>query len=476
MYAQGEETVVAFVEGLLERIEGLEERIEQLESKASKTSRNSSKPPSGDGFGKKVRSLRRKSEKKSGGQEGHSGSTLELSQEVDKTLQHGVEHCAKCGASLEGEEVKDTWSRQVHDLPEIKLEVTEHVVEVKDCPHCGQRNEGAFPEGVNSVVQYGPRLKGLLVYLSEGQLLPMERSCGLMRDVMGAGVCEGTLQNSREECYEKLEEIESQIAEAVIESGVVHFDETGGRVNGKLWWLHVASTSRLTYYFIHQKRGTAAMDEMGILPDFKGKAVHDHWKSYYGYEECEHFLCNAHHLRELQFILERYQQSWAFQMSLLLVTILRQVQAAQEAKQTALAVEQRLAFENRYLAIVNQGFADNPMVIPETPPDAPKKRGRPKCSPPQNLLKRLREHQASILGFMYDFSVPFDNNQAERDIRMMKLKQKISGTFRSTKGAQIFCRIRGYISTLRKQGHNPLQALMALFSGNPSPLVLQPEQ
>ena len=475
MYAQGEEAVVALVEGLLERIERLEERIELLESKASKTSRNSSKPPSGDGFGKKVRSLRRKSEKKSGGQEGHSGSTLELSQEIDKTLKHEVSQCATCGASLEGEEVKDTWSRQVHDLPEIKLEVTEHVVEVKDCPQCGQRNEGAFPEGVNSVVQYGPRLKGLLVYLSEGQLLPMERTCGLMSDVMGAGVCEGTLQNSREECYEKLEEIESKIAEAVIESAVVNFDETGARVNGKLWWLHVASTSGLTYYFIHQKRGTAAMDEMGVLPDFKGKAVHDHWKSYYGYKACEHFLCNAHHLRELQFILESYQQSWAFQMSLLLVTILRQVQAARNEKQTALAVEHRLAFENRYLAIVNQGFADNPTVIPETPPDTPKKRGRPKCSPPQNLLKRLREHQASILGFMYDFSVPFDNNQAERDIRMMKLKQKISGTFRSTKGAQIFCRIRGYISTLRKQGHNPLQALTALFSGNPSPLILQPE-
>ncbi len=214
------------------------------------------------------------------------------------------------------------------------------------------------------------------------------------------------------------------------------------------------------------------MDEMEILPGFEGKALHDGWKSYEGYD-CDHFLCNAHHLRELQFIQQRYDQPWAFQMSLLLVTILRQVQAAQAEAHTALPAEQLQAFEARYQAILDQGFAANPPPTP--PPDAPKKRGRPQQSPPRNLLNRLQSHQASVLGFMYDFAVPFDNNQAERDIRMAKLKQKISGCFRSEDGAHRFARIRGYLSTLRKQGLNVLDALIALFSGNPIPLVLQPE-
>jgi transposase len=253
---------------------------------------------------------------------------------------------------------------------------------------------------------------------------------------------------------------------------VVHFDETGMRVNGKLWWLHVACTSGLTYYFVHGKRGQQAMDEMGILPEFEGKAIHDGWTSYPGYD-CEHFLCNAHHLRELQFIQERYEQPWAFQMSLLLVTILRQGQLAQAEGHTALSPEQLQAFEARYQTLLEQGLAANPPLAP--PPDAPKKRGRPKQSPPRNLLLRLQSQQASVLGFMHNFSVPFDNNQAERDIRMMKLKQKISGCFRSEGGAHRFARIRGYLSTLRKQGQDVLDALVALFSGSPKTLLSQPE-
>ena len=214
------------------------------------------------------------------------------------------------------------------------------------------------------------------------------------------------------------------------------------------------------------------MHEMGVLPEFSGKAIHDGLKSYAGYD-CEHFLCNAHHLRELRFILDHYGQWWAYQLSVLLVTILYQVQAANADGQTVLPDDQLQAFEARYTEILEQGFAANP--IPTPPPDAPKKRGRPKRSPPRNLLERLKAQQASVLGFMYDFEVPFDNNQAERDLRMMKLKQKVSGCFRSTEGARMFCRIRGYLSTLRKQGHNVLDALMGLFSGNPITLLPQPE-
>ncbi len=474
VYQQGEDAVMGLVEGLLERLEQLEARVEVLETQASQTSRNSSKPPSSDGFVKRTKSLRVKSDNPSGGQPEHPGSTLEWSEEVDHVIDHRVSECQECGAHLEAEPITQQLLRQVYDIPPLKLEVTEHCVEVKCCPHCGEQNEGEFPSEATTVVQYGPRLKGVMVYLMEGQLLPSQRTCELLDEVLGAKVSEGTLYNVREQCFEQLEPITHQIQSAILEAEVVHFDETGMRVNGKLWWLHVACTSGLTYYFVHHKRGQQAMDEMGILPEFEGKAIHDGWKSYPGYDHCEHYLCNAHHLRELQLMVERYEQPWAFQMSLLLVTILRQVQTAKADGDTSLTDEQLQAFEARYQMLLEQGLAANPPLAP--PPDAPKKRGRPKQSPPRNLLLRLQSQQASVLGFMHEFAIPFDNNQAERDIRMMKLKQKVSGCFRSEAGAHRFSRIRGYLSTLRKQGQRALEALIALFSGNPKPLILQPEQ
>jgi transposase len=472
MYAQGEEAVIALVEGLLEQIQKLGERIEVLESQASKTSGNSSKPPSGDGFVKRTKSLREKSDKKSGGQPGHPGRTLEWSEEVSAVVEHRVKQCEGCGASLEQVPVETMLLRQVHDIAAIELKVTEHRAEVKVCPRCEQKSEGQFPIEASNLVQYGPRLKGMMVYLMEGQLLPSKRTCEVLKDLLGVEVSEGSLYNAREQCFKKLAPIVQEIKDAVTGSSVVSFDETGLRVNHKLWWLHVACTSRLTYYFVHPKRGPGAMDEMGILPEFKGKAIHDGWKSY-GLYDCEHFLCNAHHLRELQFIWERYAQPWTVQMRLLLVTILRQVQELQRQGQSGLPPDQRQAFIARYLAVIDQGLAANPSIAP--PPDSPKKRGRPKQSPPRNLLDRLLSQQESVLGFMDHFDVPFDNNQAERDIRMMKLKQKISGSFRSSDGAKMFCSIRSYISTLRKQGFQLLHALDALFSGNPFPLILQPE-
>lgn len=472
VYAQGEEAVIGLVTMLIGQIEKLETDVENLKGRLSKNSRNSNKPPSGDGTNKKTKSLRRKSEKKSGGQPNHPGHTLEWSDKVDRVQQHPVNQCSACGASLESEPVKEFLLRQVFDLPPIELEVTEHRAEVKCCPDCGQQTQGEFPAEASNVVQYGPRLKGMMVYLMEGQLLPSERTVELLSDVLGVKISEGTLFNAREKCFQELESISKEQQVGVLESEVVHFDETGFRVKGKLWWLHVASTDRLTYYFVHPKRGSTAMNEMQILPHFTGKAIHDGLKSYAGYE-CEHFLCNAHHLRELQFILERYEQFWAFQMSLLLTTIHCQVQFAQNEGHTALPPEQLEAFEARYASILEQGYEANPILAP--PPDAPKKRGRAKQSPPRNFLNRLRSQKAAVLGFMYNFEVPFDNNQAERDLRMMKLKQKISGSFRSSDGAKMFCRIRGYISTLRKQGTNVLEGLIALFSGKSEPLLLQPE-
>lgn len=306
----------------------------------------------------------------------------------------------------------------------------------------------------------------------EGQLLPSNRVCEVLTDLLGVTVSEGTLYTNREQCFEGLATIESEIQRAIQDSKVVNFDETGLRVNKQLWWLHVAATDGLTYYFVHDKRGREAMDEMGILPEFKGHAVHDGWQSYQGYD-CEHVLCNAHHLRELQYILEQYEQPWTFQMSVLLVSIHHWVETLKAQGVIALPPGDLAVLESRYQAILEEGFAANP--LPEVIKTRVRKRGRPKRSPPRNLLERLRTHQESVLAFMQDFTLPFDNNQAERDLRMMKLKQKISGTFRSADGARQFCRIRAYLATIRKQGLNVLDALFNLFAGNPQSPLPQPE-
>jgi transposase len=463
LYAQGEEAVIALVEGLVERIAQLEARVEGLENQTSKNSHNSSKPPSGDGFGKRTRSLRTRSERSSGGQAEHPGSTLEWSDDVDWVVEHPVQKCEGCGASLEDEVVNRILVRQVHDLPPLQLEVREHQAAVKCCPACGLENHGSFPAEVSHPVQYGAVLKGVMVYLMEGQLLPSGRTVEMLDEVFGTRVSEGTLYNARAQCFESLEPISAVIEADLQQASVEHFDETGMRVNGKLWWLHVACTNGLTYYFVHPKRGKAAIDEMNILPQFQGKAVHDSWVSYGTYEGCTHYLCNAHHLRELTFIFERYGQPWAFQMILLLGTIKHQVDGAKASNQPVLDPELILEFEHRYQAVIKQGLAANP----PPPPPVVKPRGRVKQSPPRNLILRLSQHQAAVLGFMHDFTVPFDNNQAERDLRMMKLKQKISGGFRSIDGAKMFCRIRGYLSTLRKQRIPVLDALVSLFMGNP---------
>lgn len=249
-------------------------------------------------------------------------------------------------------------------------------------------------------------------------------------------------------------------------------DETGLRVNRKLWWLHVASTAALTYYFVHPKRGHEAIDEMAVLPTFKGISVHDGWASYFKYL-CTHALCNAHHLRELRFIAERYEQPWAEAMMTLLTTIKALVDSGKANGLEALSTLQLTGFDILYQALLADGFKANPP--PTVLADGQKKRGRTKQSPPKNLLDRLNRYKTAVFAFMHDFRVPFDNNQAERDVRMIKLKQKISGCFRSADGAQQFCRIRGYISTLRKQGLTVLDALRNTFIGSPILPTFQPE-
>ncbi len=465
VYAQGAEATTVLVQALVERINRVEERLETLENQKSKNSRNSSKPPSGDGFGKRTESLRQRSERSSGGQRSHPGSTLSWREDVSEVVEHRVHQCHGCGESLSHAPIMGSVVHQVHDLPEIQLEVTEHRSEVKSCPGCGLENQAAFPVEASHRVQYGSRLKGWMVYLMEAQVVPAARTCEMLSEMVGVELSEGTLFNTRAQCFDALAPVETAIETQLQTSTLAHFDETGLRVNGKLWWLHVVCTRALTYYSVQLKRGQVAMEAMNILPNFTGKAVHDGWKSYQVYDQCEHCLCNAHHLRELKFIWERHYQLWAYSMSLFLSSAKAIVDHARASGLSALDPVQLQPLAARYQTILDQGFAANP-TTPDSEPGTPKKRGRPKQSVAKNLLDRLKTQHRSVLGFVYDFEVPFDNNQAERDIRMMKLKQKISGSFRSQAGAQMFCRIRGYLSTLRKQGIDVLDALTSLFMGD----------
>jgi transposase len=465
VYAQGAEATTVLVQALIERINRVEERLETLENQKSKNSGNSSKPPSGDGFGKRTESLRQRSERSTGGQAEHPGSTLEWREDVSAVVEHRVHQCRGCGESLSRAPVMGTVVHQVHDLPEIQLEVIEHRAAVKCCPGCGLENRATFPVAASHRVQYGPRLKGWMLYLMEAQLLPAARTCEMLSELVGVELSAGTLFNTRAQCFDALAPVETAIETQLQTSTLAHFDETGLRVNGKLWWLHVVCTRALTYYSVQLKRGQAAMEAMHILPNFTGKAVHDGWKSYQAYDNCEHFLCNAHHLRELKFIWERHHQPWAYQMSLFLSTAKAIVDQARASGHACLDSVQLQQLAARYHRLLDEGLAANP-TTPDPETGTPRKRGRPKQSVAKNLLDRLQTQQTSVLGFVYDFEVPFDNNQAERDIRMMKLKQKISGSFRSQAGAEMFCRIRGYLSTLRKQGIDVLDALTSLFMGD----------
>jgi len=443
--------------------QALRERVQTLEEQVSRNSHNSHKPPSSDGLAKpKPKSLRQPSQRPTGGQPGHPGHTLRMVEKPDRTVRHAIERCSDCGRPLDKQEPDRVERRQVFDLPDPKLEVTEHQVEVKTCS-CGCVNRAAFPPEAAAPVQYGPRVKSVGVYLGEYQLLPFDRLAEIMRDLFACeSFSEGTLANFKADCSRRLKPVETAIRDMAAAAPVAGFDETGVRATGSLHWLHTVSTRIVTWYYAHKRRGREAMDAAGILADYRGYAVHDFWKSYLNYD-CRHALCNAHLLRELTFLWEEQNQKWAKEMIDHVLAIKLAVENAAATGLKSLPLEDRQRFIKVYKRIIRTGYAQNPVA----PKHGPKRRGRRKQSKALNLLDRFHGYQKEILAFMRDFSIPFDNNQSERDLRMMKLRQKISGTFRSLDALVNFCRIRGYVSTARKNGLNALDALHRLFLDTP---------
>jgi transposase len=427
-------------------------RVAELERRLGLDSSNSGKPPSSDGLKKppRVSSLRESSGKKSGGQTGHPGETLCRVEKPDATIDHYPQACAGCGGPLTAATATGHVARQVFDLPQPTLIVTEHRAHACRCAACGTQTRSAFPEGVTAPVQYGQRIAAFVLYLLHFQLLPEKRLAVLMADLFGVKLVTATIARISQDCAERFQGFADALRDQVAAAPVKHMDETGFRIGGKTQWLHIASTVWLTFYRTAAKRGS-------LLANVTGIVVHDHWKPYYTMTGVLHALCNAHHLRELKALVEIEKEEWAGKMQRLLR---RACHATNLAREQGVPLKPGLIalIERRYGTVLAEG-----MAFHQGQPALAKtgRRGRPPRRVGHNLLLRLSTRKQDVLRFLTDPSVPFTNNLAEQDGRMMKLRQKISGGFRSEDGAKNFAVIRSVLSTARKQGWNMLQTLTA---------------
>ena len=440
---------------LLEQNQELAKRIAELESRLDQNSSNSNRPPSSDGLKKRIvkPAFPIKKGKKRGGQEGHKGKTLEFVSAPDHLMNHAPARCS-CGYSLDEVAKQTIESRQVFDLPEPKLEVTEHRLQSCVCPNCDRVNVGQFPKQVPAYVQYGARVRSLAVLLNVGFKLSHSRIRQFFGDVFGYHLNESTQISSNKKCYHALSQSEEMIKQKLLDSPVNHFDETGLRVAGKTHWLHNCSNESYTYWFIHSKRGKIALrDEPSLIPNYEGWAVHDCWPSYFHFDQCKHAICGAHLLRELQGLIEQ-KSIWADRMRDLLLY-------AYHKSDKGKSVVRDFGFITRqYERFCRMGEKEEP------PPVYNYKNKRSKKTKGRNLLERLIKHQDGVLAFAQFEEVPFTNNQAERDVRPAKIKQKMAGCLRTFNGAQIYARIQGFISTTRKHQLNVFNELVATFSGH----------
>ena len=435
----------------------LQAKVEELESRLNKNSSNSNKPPSSDGLAKpKMQpAFPRKKGKKAGGQPGHKGKTLELSATPDHINPLLPSHC-ECGNALDKSKAEVLQVRQVFDTPVPKLAVTEHQQLGCKCTNCGNYNKGEFPTGVTARVQYGVGVRALVVLLNIAFNLPLKKIQSLFSDIYGYAINTSTILKATQDCYEQLQASEQVIKQSLLNRIVAHFDETGLRVAGQLHWLHTCCDSLFTYLFVHLKRGKEALlDTPSLLPDFKNWAIHDCWSSYFSFTHCKHGICGAHLLRELTALIQKDTQ-WAVWFKRYLLTLYYQ---SDQGKGQLSAIQQQKA-----LLLFNKiwNYADQA----EPPPvKTPGKKGRPKATKGRNLLNRLKQHQSEVLAFAFNKEVPFTNNQAERDLRPAKTKQKVAGSFRKLEGAKKYARIYGFISTTRKHQFSIFNELKKAFSG-----------
>ncbi len=453
------------VQQLTAQVVTMQGQIVQLQGQLARNSRNSSKPPSSDGLNKpKPKSLRKAGQNPTGGQKGHPGSTLRQVCEPDEIVRHEPPlQCDRCQCRLSAPTLAEV--RQVFELPSLRMQVTEHQVLQAQC-RCGQTHRGQFPADVTASVQYGPSAMAAMVYLNQHHMLPVQRTARLMGELFGMPLSQATVIKASEQARQHLSATVQTIGQHLQASAVVHADETGLRVAKKLHWMHVLATDLLTWMARHDKRGGQAFQELGLLPGFKGVLVHDGWKPYRALD-CSHALCNAHHLRELTYVFEEVKQPWAGEMIELLsrashLDRVRWVQGRTPDYDSVPSLMQAQGLYDEYMHLLDRGDRANPRA------PATGKQGGTKQSFAANLLNRLREYADDVWRFMSEPAVPFTNNVAEQAVRMPKVKQKVSGCFRTTDGADTFCVIRSYLATMHKQGAHLFDALVNAFLGSPT--------
>ena len=460
--------LTATVDIMNQTITELNQTIKELKEQLNKNSKNSSKPPSSDGLKKPAvknnNSLRESSGKKQGAQEGHDGANLSVMSEPNHTKDHmhsdctGCPHRAKC---LDRACIKET-RHEINAV--VTVDVTAHnLIEVHECPLHGGVKTGSFPEDIKATVQYGKNLQAMVVAFNTIGAVSINRTHEILSSVFNSPLATGTIKNMVTRCAESLKDTYERIRLTMTALGLIHCDETGSRVDGKTCWVHVASDQDYTYLTINQKRGQAGMDAADVLPHARGIIVHDCWGSYWKYQDVTHAICCAHLLRELNGVIEIHpEQTWAAKFKKLLLDMKKVRDKALLSDKDEVSYYHRHKFDMEYDAILKTAYEENP--IPETPA---KKRGRKKKGKVLNLICRLDNYKESVCLFIKNLCVPFDNNQAERDLRMVKVKTKVSGCFRSEEGAQEYLTIMSYIGSARKHGINAFTAIREALNGNP---------